>query len=242
MGQGNETTLKRIVTNTLGIPIEQATMNYPDTDVVPDSGPTAASRTIIIVGFLFEKCAKHLKEIWKPGVRQEYVETYVGPEYIHWDENTMQGDAYPGYAWGVNIVEVEFDPITYQISVLNTWSTYDVGRVVDERIAVGQADGGLLQGLGYGYLETMKCENGRFKNRNLSDYIIPTFEDAPHMETAFIDNPFPYGANGAKGMGELTLVGAAPAICLAIESAIGKNIQKIPANPEYLMEVMKHEN
>lgn len=242
MGQGNGTTLKRIVTNTLGIPIEQATMDYPDTDLTPDSGPTAASRTIIIVGFLFEKCAKHLKEIWKSGVRQEYVETYVGPEYIHWDENTMQGDAYPGYAWGVNIVEVEFDPITYQVSVLNTWSTYDVGRVVDERIAVGQADGGLLQGLGYGYLETMKCENGRFKNRNLSDYIIPTFEDAPHMETAFIDNPFIFGANGAKGMGELTLVGAAPAVCLAIESAIGKNLQKIPANPEYLMEVMKHEN
>ena len=88
----------------------------------------------------------------------------------------------------------------------------------------------------------MKCEDGKFKNRSLSDYIIPTFEDAPHMETAFIDNPFPYGANGAKGMGELTLVGAAPAVCLAIESAIGKKIQKIPANPEYLMEVMKHEN
>ncbi len=242
MGQGNKTTLKRIVTNTLGIPEEQATFDNPDTDAIPDSGPTAASRTIIIVGFLFEKCAKHLKEIWKPGVRQEYVETYVGPEYIHWDEATMQGDAYPGYAWGVNIVEVEFNPITYQVSVLNTWSTYDVGRVVDERIAVGQADGGLVQGLGYGYLETMKCENGKFKNRNLSDYIIPTFEDAPHMETAFIDNPFPYGANGAKGMGELTLVGAAPAVCLAIENAIGKKIQKIPANPEYLMEVMKHEN
>ena len=242
MGQGNETTLKKIVTNTLGIPEEQATMNYPDTDCVPDSGPTAASRTIIIVGFLFEKCAKHLKEIWKPGVRQEYVETYVGPEYIHWDEATMQGDAYPGYAWGVNIVEVEFDPITYQVSVLNTWSTYDVGRVVDERIAVGQADGGLVQGLGYGYLETMKCVDGRFRNRNLSDYIIPTFEDAPHMETEFIDNPFLYGANGAKGMGELTLVGAAPAVSLAIESAIGKNLHKIPANPEYLMEVLKHEN
>ena len=126
--------------------------------------------------------------------------------------------------------------------VLNTWSTYDVGRVVDERIAVGQADGGLLQGLGYGYLETMKCENGKFRNRSLSDYIIPTFEDAPHMETAFIDNPFIYGANGAKGMGELTLVGGAPAVSLAIENAIGKNLQKIPANPEYLMEVMKHEN
>ena len=64
------------------------------------------------------------------------------------------------------------------------------------------------------------------------------FVDAPKMETAFIDNPFIYGANGAKGMGELTFVGGAPAIALAIENAIGKEITKIPATPEYIMEVV----
>ena len=241
MGQGNKTTLKRIVAKNLGIPDEQVTFDSPDTDVIPDSGPTAASRTIIIVGFLMEKAAKNLKKIWKSGVRQEHVEPYVGPAYIHWDEETMHGDAYPSYSWGVNVVEVEFDPISYQIHVLHTWSTYDVGRVVDERIAVGQADGGLLQGLGYGYLEHMGIKDGKFRNRTLSDYIIPTFEDAPKMETAFIDNPFIYGADGAKGMGELTLVGGAPAIALAIENAIGKKINKIPATPEYIMEVLNHD-
>lgn len=241
MGQGNKTTLKRIVAKNLGIPDEQVTFDSPDTDVIPDSGPTAASRTIIIVGFLMEKAAKNLKKIWKSGVRQEHVEPYVGPAYIHWDEETMHGDAYPSYSWGVNVVEVEFDPISYQIHVLHTWSTYDVGRVVDERIAVGQADGGLLQGLGYGYLEHMGIKDGKFRNRTLSDYIIPTFEDAPKMETAFIDNPFIYGADGAKGMGELTLVGGAPAIALAIENAIGHKINKIPATPEYIMEVLNHD-
>ena len=242
MGQGNQTTLKRIVARNLEVPNEQVTFNYPDTAVIPDSGPTAASRTIIIVGFLMEKAAKNLKKIWKSGVRQEIVEPYVGPSYIHWDEDTMQGDAYPSYSWGVNITEVEFDPITYQISIVGCWSTYDVGRVVDERIAVGQADGGLLQGLGYGYIENMRCENGKFRQRSLSDYIIPTMEDAPKMETEFIDNPFVYGADGAKGMGELTLVGAAPSIALAIENAIGHKIHKIPATPEYIMEVLKNED
>ena len=240
MGQGCRTTLKRIVAKNLGLPDEQVTMDGPDTDTTPDSGPTAASRTIIINGFLMEKAAKNLKKIWKSGVRQEHIEPYVGPEYIHWDEETMQGDAYPSYSWGVNVVEVEFDPITYQISVKHSWSTYDVGRVVDERIAVGQADGGLLQALGYGYLENMRCENGKFRQRSLSDYIIPTAVDAPPMETAFIDNPFIYGADGAKGMGELTFVGGAPAIALAIENAIGKEIHEIPATPEYLMEVINN--
>jgi len=240
-GQGNRTTLARIVSNTLGLPAEQCTMEAADTDHTPDSGPTAASRTIIIVGFLMEKAAKQLKKIWKSGVRQEHVESYVGPSYIHWDEDTMQGDAYPSYSWGVNVVEVSFDPVSYQIKVDHCWSTYDVGRVVDERIAVGQADGGLLQGLGYGYLEHMGIKDGKFRNRSLSDYIIPTFEDAPPMETAFIDNPFIYGANGAKGMGELTLVGGAPAIALAIEQAIGHKVNKIPATPEYIMEVINHD-
>lgn len=240
MGQGNKTTLKRIVAKNLDIPNEQVVFDNPDTAIIPDSGPTAASRTIIIVGFLMEKAAKNLKKIWRSGVRQEYVEPYVGPSYIHWDENTMQGDAYPSYSWGVNVVEVEFDPISYQINIKHVWSTYDVGRVVDERIAIGQADGGIVQGLGYGYMETMKCVDGRFKQKSLSDYIVPTTEDIPEMETAFVDNPFIYGADGAKGMGELTLVGGAPAIALAIENAIGKKVNDIPCNPEYIMELVKN--
>ena len=240
MGQGCRTTLKRIVEKNLGLPGDQVTMDGPDTDTTTDSGPTAASRTIIINGFLMEKAAKNLKKIWKSGVRQEHIEPYVGPDYIHWDEDTMQGDAYPSYSWGVNIVEVEVNPITYQVEVKHTWSTYDVGRVVDERIAVGQADGGLLQALGYGYMENMRCENGKFRQRSLSDYIVPTAVDAPPMETAFIDNPFIYGADGAKGMGELTFVGGAPAVALAIQMAIDKEITKIPATPEYIMEVMNN--
>lgn len=240
MGQGNKTTLKRIVAKNLDIPNEQVVFDNPDTSIIPDSGPTAASRTIIIVGFLMEKAAKNLKKIWVSGKRQEHIEPYVGPSYIHWDEDTMQGDAYPSYSWGVNVVEVEYDPITYQVVMKGAWSTYDVGRVVDERIAIGQADGGLLQGLGYGYMETMRCENGVFRQRSLSDYIVPTTEDAPVMETAFIDNPFIYGADGAKGMGELTLVGGAPAIALAIENAIGRKVNDIPCNPEYIMELVKN--
>ena len=239
-GQGNRTTLKKVVSNTLGIPEEQVTHEAPDTDHTLSTGPTAASRTMIIVGFLCEKAAKHLKEIWKPGVYQEWIEPYVGPDYIHWDEDTMQGDAYPGYAWGVNIVEVSFDPITYQVKVEGCWSTYDVGHAIDDRIVVGQADGGLAQAIGYGYLENMEMAEGRFRQKTLSDYIVPTAVDLPSMETELIDNLFAYGASGAKGCGELTFVGGAPAMCHAIEMAIGHNINKIPANPEYLMEVVEN--
>ena len=241
-GQGNRTTLKRIVVDTLGIPEDHVIYDAPDTDKTLSTGPTAASRTIIIVGGLCAKAAQHLKEIWVDGEEQEIVEPYVGPSYIKWDEDTMQGDAYPGYAWGVNIVEVEVDPVTYELSILGTWSTYDVGHAIDERILVGQADGGLAQALGWAYLENEVAENGVFKQTKMSDYVIPTSLDMPHMETAFIDNPFPYGAFGAKGAGELTFVGGAPALADALEQAIGKKVNKIPATPEFIMELMNDED
>lgn len=241
-GQGNRTTLKRIVVDTLGIPEDKVIYDAPDTSETLSTGPTAASRTIIIVGGLAAKAAQHLKDIWVDGEEQEIIEPYVAPDFIKWDESKMQGDAYPGYAWGVNVVEVSFDPVTYQIKVEECWSTYDVGHCIDERIMVGQADGGLVQALGYGYLENEKMIEGKFRQRTLSDYIVPTSMDIPELHTAFIDNPFPYGAFGAKGAGELTFVGGAPAIALAIEMAIGHKVNKIPANPEYIMELLKHGN
>ena len=241
-GQGNRTTLKRIVVDTLGIPEDHVIYDAPDTNDTLSTGPTAASRTIIIVGGLAAKAAQHLKAIWKDGEEQEIVEPYVGPSYIKWDEATMQGDAYPGYAWGVNVVEVSVNPITYEATVEGCWSTYDVGHAIDERILYGQADGGLAQALGWAYLEKEVAENGMFKQKTLADYAIPTAMDLPPMETEVIDNPFKYGAFGAKGAGELTFVGGAPAFALALEQAIKHKVHNIPATPEYIMELMNHED
>ena len=239
-GQGNRTTLKKIVSDTLGYPEHLVFHEAPDTDHTLNTGPTAASRTIIIVGYLCEKAAKHLKEQWVSGKRIEIIEPYVAPSYIHWDDETMQGDAYPGYAWGVNIIEVSYDPLTYQVHVDGVWSTYDVGHAIDERIVVGQSDGGIAQGIGYGMLECMDLKDGKVYQKTISDYTVPTSMDLPYMETVLIDNHFAYGASGAKGAGELTFVGVAPALCLAIEQAIKRKINKIPANPEYIMELVEN--
>ena len=241
MGQGVQTTMKKIVSQILEIPLEQIIYNNPDTDLVPDSGPTVASRTIMIVGGLIARAAKQLKEKWVDGEALTVSERYKQPEYIKWDEKTFIGDAYPAYSWGINVVEVEISPITYQVTLKGIWSVYDVGKAIDERIIMGQADGGVLQGVAYGYLEVMKNENGRVKQKTVTDYIIPTTGDIPPMETILMDNPYPLGPYGAKGAGELTLDGGAPAVALAIENAINKTVTKIPVTPEYIMELMKNE-
>ena len=241
MGQGVKTTMRKIVANILEIPIEQVIYNNPDTNLVPDSGPTVASRTIMIVGGLIARAAKNLKENWKQNTRQIITEKYKQPEYIKWNEERFEGDAYPAYSWGINIVEVQVDPVTYEVDVIEGWSVYDIGKAIDEQVILGQADGGQLQGISYGYLEVMNAKDGKIQQKNVTDYIIPTTVDTPKLNTYLMDNPYPLGPYGAKGAGELTLVGGAPAVALAIENAIGKKITQIPVTPEYIMELMDNE-
>jgi CO/xanthine dehydrogenase Mo-binding subunit len=237
MGQGIRTTLRKVVAHILEIPIADVIFDLPDTDFVPDSGPTVASRTMMIVGGLIARACKTMKERWD---ETEFVveKQYVQPEYIKYDEETFTGDAYPAYSWGINIVEVEVDKVTYQTKILNTWSVYDIGKSIDDRIVLGQADGGLTQGIAYGYLEVMNHEKGVIKQKNMTDYMIPTAMDTGNMETEIFENPYAFGPYGAKGVGELTLIGGAPAVCFAIEQAVKKRIHKIPASPEYILEMM----
>ncbi|TVP94655.1 MAG: aldehyde oxidase [Acholeplasmatales bacterium] len=241
MGQGAKTTLKKVVVETLGVPYNQVTFDDPDTDAVPDSGPTVASRTAMIVGGLLAQAAQTLKETWKRGETQVVEKTYRQPEFVIWDEKTLRGDAYPAYSWGVNIVEVSVSPVTYEVKVEKIWSVYDVGKALDERIVLGQADGGIAQGVAYGYLEVMRHHGGHIQHKNMTDYIIPTAVDMAPTETVIFDNPYALGPYGAKGVGELSLVGGAPAVAMAIEQAIGRPIQKIPATPEMIMELMRDE-
>lgn len=240
MGQGILTTMRKIVANILELPMDRVKMELPDTDFVPDSGPTVASRTIMIVGGLVAEAAKELKERWNEQESFIVQKRYKQPDYVVWDQEKLLGDAYPAYSWGVNVVEVEVSPITYQVTLKGAWSVYDLGKAIDEKIIIGQADGGLLQGIGYGMLEVMNNKDGRIRQKSVTDYIIPTACDSPPMETVLMDNPFLLGPFGAKGAGELFFIGGAPAVALAIENALKKKVTDIPVTPEYIMELMNN--
>ena len=85
----------------------------------------------------------------------------------------------------------------------------------------------------------MEHKLGKILQKNMTDYIIPTAMDMCPMETVLFDNPYAYGPYGAKGVGELTLVGGAPAVAKAIENAIHRRVFKIPVTPEYIMKLVK---
>ena len=241
IGQGVKTTFSKIVADTLGIPLDDVFYDNPDTAVVPDSGPTVASRSVMTVGELLRRAAEKLKADWKPGLEQTVEEHFIEPEFvIPFHIEDFNGDAYPTYAWGANVVEVETDILTAETKILGVWGVFDVGVPIDMCIVQGQMQGGMLQGLGYASIEQMDYnDRGVIRNNSFSDYIIPTAVDVPLLRTEIVNNPYSHGPYGAKGAGELPLVGAAPAYAEAVENALGHGINKIPLTQEDTMKVIE---
>jgi len=237
MGQGFQTTACKVAAKVLGIPLQDVFFQNPDTSVVPNSGPTVASRSMMIVGKLVERAARQLKNTWNVQGAVEAEEQYVQPPGIEWNSTTFQGDAYPAFGWGICAVEVAVDPATAEVETKGIWTVHDVGVPIDELIAHGQVHGGVIQALGYGSLEKLVVKNGAFLQNTFADYIIPTTMDFPAVESDLVENPYEYGPFGAKGMGELVFDGAAAAYAAAVQKAVNRNICSIPVNPELIMKL-----
>jgi len=257
IGQGTRTIFPQIAAEVLGLPIDSVKLWEPDTSAVPDSGPTVASRTCMVVGKVVEDCALYLRAqvmgddnegpqdvaSWNRAV-SAYLsgggEASVELEYrtddsVQWNNETYQGEAYPCYAWACDVVEVEVDPDTMEVGIVGFWSAQDVGKAIHPVLVQGQLEGGSLQALGFATVEEMIFEEGALRNNRMTNYIIPTALDAPEMDIRLVENPFEGGPFGAKGIGELPMDGGAPAVLAAIEHATGLSLDTLPASPEKLM-------
>jgi len=241
IGQGIKTTFCKIVADTLGISYDRVLNNNVDTDLVPDSGPTVASRSLMIVGDLLKRASQRLLLQWKSGEEQIIEEHFVEPDFvIPFSMEKFKGDAYPAYSWSVNVMEVEVDTLTATTKILGAWGIFDVGVPIDINIILGQMQGGFLQGIGYSSMEQIDYnDKGKIRNNNFSDYSIPTSVDVPNLVTKIINNPYTHGPYGAKGAGELPLVGVAPAYVEAIENALCENLYKTPFTTEDTMDAIQ---
>ena len=245
IGQGLRTTFPKIVANELGLPLDKVFYEHPDTARVPDSGPTVASRSLMIVGELLRRCAVRLKEEWRDGEEQVVEEHFREPDFmIPFYLDKFQGDAYPTYAWGVNAIEVEVDTYTGLTRILGAYGSFDVGTPMDEGIVLGQMEGGFLQGIGYASMESMSYDSrGRIRSNSFSDYLIPTAADVPNLKCMLHVEKYPDGPYGAKGAGELPLVGAPGAYVEAMEQALGGRVRlhHAPFTQEDAMKVIAKE-
>lgn len=240
MGQGAKTALSKIVASTLEVPIEAISFHPQDTAHVPDSGPTVASRTTMVVGGLLHKAALRLKGQLGDGYSGPLVieEHFKQPEYVKWHQETLTGNAYMAYSWAAILARVHVDPTTYEVDCTDIWGVYDVGIPIDEALLIGQVHGGIAQGIGYALLEHMTSTAGHIDQNSFSSYPIPTIKDMPNIHTDWLINKYVDGPFGAKAAGELTLVGVAPAVASAVLDAIGHSIRSIPILPETILEVL----
>ncbi len=258
-GQGTNTILCQVAAQTLGLPYEDVAIARPDTHLVPNSGPTVASRTAMIVGKLVERASIQILEKLRthaglpaPHTQNDFKQAairygqdignlkvcvrYDAPGDIFWDDDHYRGDAYPAYAWAVYVAEVAVDTTTYAATVTNFHAVQEVGHVLHPILATGQVEGGVAQAIGYALYEKCIFSNGRLANNQMTNYIMPTSTDLPLIHVSFEETPCAHGAFGAKGIGELPMDGPAPAILNAIEHATGISFNQIPLLPEDIYE------
>ena len=260
-GQGTKTVLSQIAAEALRLPYENVSMAQPDTLEVPNSGPTVASRTVMVVGKLVQSAALGIAQtlisanLLHQGYSADefraacaqYVAAhgqfiswsrYEAPSGIFWDDQKYRGEAYAAFAWAVYIAEVTVDLTTYSVSVDDFVALQEVGKVLHPLFARGQIIGGVAQGIGFSLYEKVIWQNGRMQNGQMTNYIMPTSSDLPPIRVFFEELGNVHGAYGAKGIGELPMDGPAPAIINAVEDALGVRFDSIPLLPEDLLDAL----
>ncbi len=260
IGQGKDTVFSQIASEALKIPMDMVEVTQPDTQCVPDSGPTVASRSTMVVGSLVEDAAYAFKqaliqqgflrepytpEVFREAVRRSHARfgavrcytQYHKPPHILWDDQIYRGDAYPTYSWACYAAEVAVDTVTCEVKVEDFVAAQEVGRVINPVLAEGQIEGGVAQGIGWALWENIEWKNGRMANNQMTNYIIPTSVDLPRIRVVFLENPHPAGPGGAKGIGELPMDGPAPAVLNALQNALGELLlDEVPMTPERLLD------
>jgi CO/xanthine dehydrogenase Mo-binding subunit len=262
MGQGTNTIFAQIAAEALRLDCGQIKIVQPDTAYVPNSGPTVASRTAMIVGKLVETAAVRLlgtlyesgflqrgysaeefsracgSYVAKHGALKSFVK-YEHPHDLHWDDQKYSGDAYGAYAWAVYVAEVSVDTRTAEVRVEDFVAVQEVGKVINPVLAAGQIEGGVAQGIGFALYENVVWQEGRMVNAQMTNYVMPTSVDLPAIRVYFEEIPYGGGPAGAKGIGELPLDGTAPAIANAIAHATGLDVRQIPITAEALLEMLE---
>ena len=256
VGQGLVTVCQQIARTVLGV--EQVAVIWDDTSQIGSAGSTSASRQTQMtggavhaaaVGLLEKILASHDgDELTNEGVRRadELVATMAEVCAEGSIENSVrfrhppteepdefgQGAVHAGFAVAAHRAVVDVDPDLGLVRVLQVDTAQDVGKALNPGAVVGQMEGGILQGVGLAVMEELVIDNGVIRNPTFTDYLLPTFLDAPDVETRIIEDPDHWGPFGAKGVGEPPTISSTPAVVAAIRAATGRPLTRVPVRPE----------
>ena len=147
-------------------------------------------------------------------------------------DDNGQGDVHVDFAVAAHRAVVDVDPELGLVRVVRVDTVQDVGKVLNPRALVGQIEGGIMQGVGLAVMEELVLDGGRIRNANFTDYLLPTFADAPDVVAEFVEEPSHFGPFGAKGAGEPPTISSTPAVAAAIRAATGRPITRVPVHPD----------
>jgi xanthine dehydrogenase D subunit len=256
VGQGLITVCQQLARTATGI--EKAAVVWTDTSKIGSAGSTSASRQTQITGGAVWQASLELHDavlqrydgddlnddgVWRNG---ELVATlneicaegpveklvrFSHPPTTGTDENG-QGSPHADFAIAAHRAVVDVDPELGLVKVVQVDTAQDVGKVIHPVALRGQIEGGTLQGVGLAIMEELVVEKGRILNANFTDYLLPTFGDAPDVECRFIEEASHWGPLGAKGAGEPPTISSTPAVVAAIADAIGRPLYRAPVRPQ----------
>jgi xanthine dehydrogenase YagR molybdenum-binding subunit len=250
MGPGTYTAMTQLAADALGVPIEMVDFELGDTDM-PKAPVHGGSTTLASVGnAVLEVCQAlrgKLKSLAGSGAAPESPEAMVallqqhGLASLEAEAESKPGDEsekYASGAFGAVFVEVHVDPMFGTIRVPRVVGAYDIGTVVNPKIARSQCIGGMVGGIGMALLEQAEWDRtlGRVMNSNLAEYLVPVNADVGELEVLFADGEDKiFNPIGSKGVAEIALTGVAPAIANAVYHATGKRVRDLPILPEKLL-------
>ncbi|HZV48537.1 MAG TPA: molybdopterin-dependent oxidoreductase [Candidatus Dormibacteraeota bacterium] len=220
--------LFRVAAEGLGVPVEELELGHKRVQVrgQPERSMDLAS---IVQSSLFRD---------RDG-RQIMAQAHYDAPCSLPDPETGVGDFAMSYSFGVHAVEVEVDEETGQVRIVDFVAATDCGNVINPALAEAQVEGGAAQGIGYGLMEDLVCEEGQPRNPSFALYKIPTATEMPPIRAIWIQTDDPRGPYGAKGLGEMGLVPTAAAIANAVHHATGARINRIPLTPERVLEALE---
>jgi xanthine dehydrogenase YagR molybdenum-binding subunit len=231
MGPGTYTSMTQVAAESLGLPVERVHVSLGRSDF-PPAPPHGGSQTMASVGSAIHAACK--------AIREEADKSNFRPIEARASSQRDPDAArhYSMHSFGAVFAEVAIDADVGTIRVRRALGVYGVGRVINPRLAHSQCIGGMVGGIGMALMErtVLDPRDGRPVNAHMADYLVPVNLDTPPLEALFVpEDDVHLNPLGVKGVGEIAMIGMAPAIANAVFHATGRRVRELPIRIEALL-------